>query len=222
MTDINEIKEFLTNTDEGKALLEEFKQPLLNKRNELLADLTKTKTDLELIRQAEQAKAAEFEAKQRAIHEEKLLKDNDLNAYKKYHEEEVGKLTSSMKDLQHRYAQKEAERVITETAAKYSRAPKPLQLLLKERVKPVLDETGNVSLQVFGEDGEQMYFAGKPAGVDHLVETLRSSEDYAPFFAGSGVSGSGTQKSEAIPTGTYKDMSSNEFNLTKTMAKTRK
>jgi hypothetical protein len=36
--DANEVREYLQNTEEGKALLEEFKQPLINKRDELLAE----------------------------------------------------------------------------------------------------------------------------------------------------------------------------------------
>lgn len=213
--DINSIKEFLTNTDEGKSLLEEFKAPLLSKRDELLETVVKTKAELEAIKRADAEKIA-------AAKQEQMTKENNLEAFKLFHDEEVQNYKKSLTDLQLRYAQKEAERAVIEAATKYSNKPKPLQILLKERVKPVINDGGEIELRVYGDDGKQLFHQGEPASIDQLVEMMKCEDDYKPFFTGSGVSGSGTQKSETMPTSTFKDMSSKEFNLTKTMAKTRK
>jgi len=215
--DKEEILKFLTETDEGKAITEELKAPLLDKRNQLFEQMTALKSEIETIKQSEAAKLQELEAKQRKVTEEKLLKENDFEAYKKFHEQEVQKLSGLLNDFKSKYAQKEAERVITETAAKYSKAPKPLQLLLRERIRSELNEEGSVNINVYGDDGKQMYFNGEPASVEHLVESLKSNEDYSPFFAGTGVSGSGTTKSETLTTSSYKDMNSPGFNLSKAM-----
>ena len=222
MTDINEIKEFLTGTDEGKALLEEFKKPLLSKRDELFEQLKGLKSDMDTIKAEKYKELQELDLQAKRVMEEKLLKDNDLVAFKKFHEDEVNSLKNNIKSVQQKYAQKEVERLISETASKYSKAPKPLQLLLKERVQSDIDEQGNITISVLDDSYKPMYWEGTPATLDHLVETLKAKEEYQPFFVGAGVSGSGTQRSEPIQSGVYKDMSSAEFNLTKTMQRTKK
>lgn len=217
MMDIEEIKQFLNETDEGKALVESFKEPLLNKRTELFAEMKALKDDLESIKSAEQRKADELKSAERAKQELKLKSENDFEAYKVFHDEEVNKYKTEVNDLRKGFAQKEAERVIAETAMKHSKSPKPLQYLLKERVKSEIDEQGNVRLNVFDDQNQQMYFDGEPASVEHLVETLKSQEDFAPFFAASGASGTGTTKSEPVNTSSHNDMNSPEFNLSRKM-----
>lgn len=212
----DEVEKFLTETEEGKALIEGFKEPLIAKRDELFTQMKTLKDELETFKTAEQKKAEELENVKRQEKEQQLKSENDFEAYKKFHETEIEKYKSEIGNFQNRFARKEAERVIAETAMKYSRAPKPLQLLLKERVKSELDAEGNVTINVYGEDGQPMYHEGQPASIEHLVESLKTQDDYAPFFASNGVSGSGTHRSEAVTT-SYSDMNSSEFNLSKAM-----
>lgn len=214
--DTNEVEKFLTETDEGKALIEGFKEPLLAKRDELFTQMKSLKDELETFKTAEQVKTEELETVKRQEKEQQLKANNDFEAYKQFHEQEVEKYKSEIGSFQTKFARKEADRVIAETAMKYSRSPKPLQLLLKERVKSELDENGNVCINVYDDNGKQMYFEGQPASVEHLVESLKTNEDYAPFFASNGVSGSGSQRSEPMTT-SYNDMNSSEFNLSKAM-----
>lgn len=217
MTDTNQLdvlEEFIA-TEAGQAWLEEKKTPLLNKRNELLTDLAKTKAELENIRKAEAEKAA-------MLKQEQIAKESSLEEFKKFHETEVNTYKNTLKEFQTKYAKEQADRLIADAATKYSRTPKPLQILLKEKVKSVITDNGEVQIQVMGDDGRQLYHNGEPATVEHLLEMMKSEEDYKPFFTNQVVSGSGTQKSETLPTGATKDMSAPSYNLTQTMAKTRK
>lgn len=212
-----EILNFLNETEEGKAIVDELKTPLLNKRDELFTQLKTYKDELEEFKMSQATAQEEVDAKLRAEEEAKLKQSNDFEAYKQFHDDEISKYKSQLNDFQSKYAQKEAERVITATASKYSRAPKPLELLLRERIQPQYDESGNVNLIVKGDNGDPMYYEGQPASVEQLVETLKSKDDYAPFFAATGVSGSGTQASAKATTGSSKDMNSPDFNLSKAM-----
>lgn len=217
MTDTNQLdllEEFI-NTDEGKQWLESKKAPLLNKRDELLSELVKSKQELDSIKRAEAEKLA-------AAKQEQMAKESSLEEFKKFHETEVNTYKNTLKEIQNKYAKEQADRLIADAATKYSRTPKPLQILLKEKVRPVVTEQGEVQIVVMGDDGKQLYHNGEPATVEHLLEIMKSEDDYKPFFTNQVVSGSGTQKSETLPTGTTKDMSSSDFNLTKTMSKVRK
>lgn len=213
----SEVEKFLTETDEGKELIEQFKEPLLAKRDELFTQMKTLKTELETVKLTESERQAGLEQAKRQEQELKLKSENDFEAYKTFHEEEVGKYKSELTNFQTKYAQKEAERLIAETAMKYSKSPKPLQLLLRERIKSGFDENGQVNINVTDDKGNQLYYEGQPATVEHLVESLKSNDDYAPFFAATGVSGSGTHKSEPVSATSYTDVNSSDFNLTKTM-----
>ena len=215
--DIEEIKAFLE-TDDGKALVEELKVPLINKRDELQGKLLEAKSELQRIA-AEKEEAERLIAEKASKAEEERLKTSgDFDAYKAFHEEEVSKYQKQVNDLKNQYAGTEVSRLITETAAKHSSSPKPLQLLLRERVAAEYGEDGSLQVTVKGEDGKPMYYEGQPATVDHLVDSLRNNEEYGSFFAASGASGSGTTKTDAAPVnGDYKDMGSEDFNLTKAM-----
>lgn len=211
-----QVAEFLS-TEEGKTLAEEIKAPLLNKRDDLLGQLTAAKEELGTFKSTEETRQSELAEATRDKEAQRLKDGKDFDAYKAFHEEEVAKRDTELGKFKNRYANNEAERLVSVAAAANSKTPAPLKLLLKERVRSTVDESGNVNLTVVDGKGETMYFEGQPANIDHLVQSLKADEQYSPFFAGSGLSGSGTIQSAPVTTGSSKDMNSPDFNLTKTM-----
>ena len=215
--DIEEIKTFLA-SEEGATLVEELKQPLINKRDELKNELITAKTDLQTLLTANEDRERATAEASSAAEKEKLKNAGDFDAYKAYHEDEMGKYKKEVSDLKDRHANTEVSRLITEVAAQNSTTPKPLQLLLRERVTAAYNAEGNMEVVVKGEDGSPMYYEGNPASVDHLVASLKSNEEYGAFFSASGASGSGTTKTDVAPNANDStDMDSENFNLSKAM-----
>lgn len=212
-----EVLQFLE-TDEGIEIVMQLKQPLVAKRDELLEKVTTLNTKFSDIEKAEEERTATAEAA-KADAEAKRLKDtNDFDAYKAHHEDEISKRDSRYTNMQAKFAKTEMERLVAVTASKHSKSPMPLQLLLRDRVSSNFDDNGDLVITVSDENGQPMYYEGKPAGMEHLVDSLRSKDDYAMFFSASGSSGSGTSKIDGDATkGSYKDMNSDTFNLTKAM-----
>lgn len=212
---IEEFAEFIK-TEEGIAAITELEKPLKEKNQQLLDEAKAAKGAITEIKTLEEKRLADEAAIKSAEDEKRLKEENDFEAYKKFHDDEIKKYADSVSHLKSQVARKEAERLITETASQFSKSPKPLQLLLKDRVTSNVTETGNVEIVVNDDKGEPMYHDGQPATINHLVESLKADEDYASFFSASGSSGSGTSESSPTPN-SYKDMSSADFNLTKTM-----
>lgn len=205
------------NTDEGKAIVEELKQPLLSKRDEILGEKKEVETKLNALLQAEQERESATQAAAREAKEAKLKEENDFEAFKQHMQEQVIEKEKALQTFQTRMARTEVDRLISETAFKHSNSPKPLQLLLKERIESTVLEDGTVDYVVKDTDGNTLYWEGKPARMNHLVESLKTEDDYAVFFSATGVSGSGTKQTEPMTQGSYKDMSSTDFNLSKAM-----
>jgi len=211
-----EMTEYLA-TDEGQKFELELKSGLLSKRDELLGQLTTTKEELNTLKSTENTRLAEVESTKRQSEEQRIKDTKDFDAYKLFHEQEVEKHNVELTSFKSKYANNEVERLITEVASANSKTPAPLRLLLKERVRSSINEDGKVEINVTDGKGETMYFDGQPATVSHLVESLKSDEQYSPFFAGTGVSGSGSQQGAKATAGSTSDMNSPQFNLTKTM-----
>lgn len=213
--EIEDLKAFFE-TDEGKVILDGYKQPLIDKRDELLASTALNKERILELETAQEKREREAAQVVSDAEKEKLKTNGDFDAYKLFHEDEINKYSQENANLKSQYAGTEVARMIAETASKHSTSPKPLQLLLKERVSAEYGEDGKLAINVKGEDGGPMYFEGQPASIEHLVSTLKSNEEYGSFFNASGASGSGTQSTDSQPdTNGFKDMNSEDFNLTK-------
>lgn len=213
-----EFLEFLQ-TDEGKDIISEMEKPLKAKNQELLDEVKAAKQAANDLKTTEEQRIADAAKAVREAEEARLKDSNDFDAYKAFHEAEVAKRDNEVSDLKNMFAKTEVDRLVAETAAVHSQSPKPLQLLLRERVKTGYDESGKLAITVTDDNGEPMYYEGQPAGINHLVDSLKAKEDYAAFFSASGSSGSGTSSNDgdAATAGNYKDMDSDSFNLTKAM-----
>lgn len=213
-----EFLEFIK-TDEGKAALEAEKKPLEDKNQELLDEAKAAKTAASDLKATEDERIAEA-AKVKTDAEAARLKDsNDFDAYKEFHENEIAKRDTEVSELKNMFAKTEMDRLIVEKASANSQNPKPLQYLLRDRVAAEYDDNGKLSITVNGDDGKPMYHEGQPATIDQLVDSLKADESNATFFSASGSSGSGTSANDgnAPATGNYKDMDSDDYNMTKAM-----
>jgi len=175
-----QVMEYFT-TDEGKSLLEEQKKPLLQKRDEIFDTMNSMKSELQSYKEKESAS----EQAAREAEEERLKGSQDLDALKAFYDTELQQSKAAVTELTQKVASKERDRIIAETASKHSNSPKPLQLLLRDRITVAM-EGGETTTTVLDEGGEPMYFEGKPATIDHVIDELKSNETYAPFFSGTG------------------------------------
>ncbi len=207
-------------TDDGKKLADKIKQPLIDKRDELLGSVTTLKTQMTELQSAEATRLDEINATAREEEEKRLKSTNDFEAYKLFHEEELAKAKNQASEIKNKWAQSEVDKLVASTAASHSKSPLPLQLLLRDRVGMEFDENGQLSITVKDDKGAPMYYEGQPATMDHLVGSLKDKDDFAVFFDATGASGSGTSKPDSnSAVKTDVGMGDPGFNLTDYMAK---
>ena len=213
-----EFIEFLK-TDEGKDIIGEMEKPLKLKNQELLDEVKTAKLAVTDLKTAEEKRTADAATATRQAEEARLKDGNDFDAYKAFHDTEIAKRDTEVSELKNMFAKTEVDRLVAETASANSQNPRPLQYLLKERISAGYGEDGKLAITIKDAKGEPMYFDGQPAGIGHLVDSLKADESNASFFSASGSSGSGTSSNDSDTTtqGNYKDMSSESFNLTKAM-----
>ena len=215
-----EFIEFIA-TDEGKTLLEEQKKPLDNKNTELLGKMDAMKTALAELQQKEQAavtKAVEERssaAKQAA--EAAATNHDTFGAYKQFHEDEMAKVQKTIDGLKSTAASAEVNRQVVAAAAKHSSTPKPLELLLRDRVRSSYSENGAIQIDILDEIGGDMFHNGVKATMDNLVEVLKADGDNAAFFKASGAKGSGSNMNDQKPNTGNPEMGDEGFNLTEAM-----
>lgn len=221
--DIEAVKAFLA-TDEGKAILtpmiDEAKQPLLTKRDELLGELTGHKEkvrkyeelgDVDTIAQAlaklKEGKPADdknnnkgFEELERHLRGELQSKEDKLNQFK-------NKFVAD-----HVQAQLNAE------IAAAKGVPELLTPVLKGRIEAAFDDDKGFVITVLGADGKKMYKNGEPATLTDLINEVKANEVYGRAFEGSGASGSGTRPSDGKTNGVVLDPKDPNYSLAKAMA----
>lgn len=199
----DEIKAFLA-TDEGKALLapiiDEAKNPLLAKRDELLAEKETLKTrykayeelgDVDSIRAAI-AKASEqgnknqdksFEELEQHLRNELSAKEEKINTFKS------------------KFAQSHVENTLKAEIVNAKGVPELLLPVLQQRVKASLTDDGTVEVTVLTKDGKKMYKGEGLATVADLIEEIRADATFGRAFDGTGASGSGTRPNTDGKTG---------------------
>lgn len=150
---------------------------------------------------SERAQKAESErdSLRSQISEGKLKSPAEIEDYKKKLDEKVAediqKAKSRADDLQTKLVEKEFGVAARDALAKHKGKPALLMPVLEGRVKRAIDEHGNVSMTVVGNDGKEVMTAraGTGAmGLDEFVESLKSDADLKVAFEGSGVGGSGS------------------------------
>ena len=215
--DIKELEEYLK-TEEGKTFMETQKQGLVDKNTELLGALADIKKDVDVMKQAETDRETAVTAAEEKATKAKLDSDNDVDAYKLFHEGEMTKKDEAINALKSNFAKAELSRVVSAAAAANSATPKPLELLIGSRTKSEYDADGKLQITVMDDSGNPLMHNGVKADMGNLVETLRAQDENAPFFSGTGSSGAGTNTTDKAAAVGAPAMGDKDYNLTEAMA----
>lgn len=220
--DIEAIKAFLA-TDEGKAvitpMIDEAKQPLLTKRDELLGELTGTK---EKVRKYEEL--GDVETIAQALAKLKETKPEDKNNNKGFEELERhlrGELQNredKLNQFKNKFVADHVQAQLNAEIAAAKGVPELLAPVLKGRIEAAFDDEQGFVITVLGADGKKMYKNGEPATLADLINEIKSNEVYGRAFEGSGASGSGTRASDGKAVGVILDPKDPNYSLAKAMA----
>lgn len=218
--DLETMKAFLE-TDEGKALIapivEAEKQPLLTRRDELLAEKAKWKdkwTAYEELGDVETVRQLVAKAKQAP---EKVEADPDLLDTLRTQLQEKD---ASLSQLKTNLVSTRVESELTDAIAKNKGIAELLKPALASRIKAGFDESGNINIEVYTRDGKKMYRPDESnATIADLVAELRNDEAFGRAFEGSGTTGSGTRGNQQRNTtgGVITDRSDPNFDSVKYM-----
>lgn len=220
--DIEAVKAFLA-TDEGKALInpliDEAKQPLLSKRDELLGELTGHK---EKVRKYEEL--GDVDTIAQALAKLKEGKGNDDKNNNKGFEElerhlrgELQSKEDKLNQFKSKFVADHVQAQLTQEIATAKGVPELLAPVLKGRIEAALEDDGIV-ITVLGADGKKMYKNGEPATIADLIAEIKSNEVFGRAFEGSGASGSGTRASDGKANGVILDPKDPNYSLAKAMA----
>jgi hypothetical protein len=211
----DDVKAFLTKTIEGA------KAPLVSKRDELLANLTETKTHLQKVNElgglealtaAQQARAEAAEAKRQADLI-KAEKEGDLATIRKNFQDEVSKRDTELSTLRQSILAEKVDAALTNAVTSAKGVPELLMSALKARIKSEMVD-GKARITVLGADGVAPL---KELTIDDLVNEFKSHSVYQRAFEANGVSGTGGRQSTGAST-SDNPFAKASFNLTKQMA----
>lgn len=216
-----ELLEFLKSDEgEGFEISNELKKPLLNKRDDLLSEVKTLKGKLSTFDSVDidglkekASKADELESKLKGLSKS----DEKYDELKRSLEEQLTLERQKHEKFVNQYTEQAVDSRITQAISRNSGIPELLKPIVKSRVKPVLSESGDVSMEVLSQDGKPYFVNGKEATVDDIVNELKNDEIYARAFNGSGASGTGTRKSNATSGGVVLDPDDPNYSLTKAM-----
>ena len=181
-----EIKDLLENPEIApkiQELIEQGKQPLLTKRDELLGELKTARQQLEALQLEMEAAKARPEVK-----EEKTVAQPDPTQL----EQLKAMLAEREAELTQVKTQVTQEKINTQVANAIKEARGVYELLephIKSRVK-----YENENLVILDNSGNPMYKNGEPAKLSDLVEEMRTNPIYGRAFEAT-ASGSGARNS---------------------------
>lgn len=167
------------------------KEALANKNNELSG---KYKTLSDSIKTDKKNKEQE--------ERKKLEQVGDHEALKAHYEKELEQERNARLGYEAALVNNDRTLKITSAITEVGGNVKLLAPHVANRLKAEVDG-GKVTYTVLDEAGNPMFVKGNPATIKDLVAELRSSDDFAGAFAGSGASGAGTSASAAA-TGSLK------------------
>ena len=215
-----EVKAFLA-TDEGKALLnpiiDEAKQPLLTKRDELLGELSGHK---EKVRKYEELGDVDTLAQALAKLKENSSDNNSNKSFEELEKHLRGEIQSredKLNQFKHKFVADNVQAQLTQAIVAAKGVPELLGPVLKGRIEAAFDDEKGVVITVLGKDGKKMYRNGEPATIQDLINEVKADDVYGRAFEGSGASGSGTRASDTKVNGIVLDPNDPNFSLAKAM-----
>lgn len=221
-----EFEKFIA-TDEGKALIEEQKKPLISKRDELLEVNSKIKEkyrvfdelgDVETLKNIlKEHNETKEKIKQKEIEDSK--KTGNFEALEKSLREELGKKEQSVELFKSKAIDARVNNELTSAITEAKGVTELLKPILANRVKGKFNDEGDIELEVFDDAGKPLYINGEPAKVKDLIEALKANEVYGRAFEGTGSSGSGTRNTHGKPNvgGVILDPKKDGYSVSKAM-----
>ena len=215
-----EVKKFLEENDEGKALLESLKKPLIEKRDALLGELSTLKTkvkeagDLDELKE-KAGKVDELEKNYNELKNKSSKGDEKYDQLKQSFEEKLAEERKAKEKISEKFKSTHVDALINNAIVKNKGVPELLRPVVSNRIRTEFNDDGDVSITVLDKKGKPYYKDGEEAKVEDIVEELKSHDLYRRAFDGTGSSGSGSHQSRDVQPST--DMDSKEFNLTEAM-----
>lgn len=218
---IEEVKKFLEEEDEGKALLDEYKKPLIQKRDELLGEMSTLKEKVKSVGNVDElrSKAEERDTFEKQLEEYKNKAsqgDEKYDQLKQSFEQKLEEERKAAQTIKEQFKNSKLDSLVTSAISKHKGVPELLKPVVQSRIKAEFNETGDVDVTVLDKNGKPYYKDGEEATVENIVEELKSDELYRRAFDGTGSSGSGTRQT-SNNVNTAPDMDSKDFNLTEAM-----
>lgn len=161
-----------------------------------------------------------FKNKARDAEKEKISATTDVEELRKHYEGELGSRDERFNGLVNTLVQKEVSLNINEALGEAKGSVKLLAPHIQTRVKGEFQDDGTTKITVLNEDGTPMYVKGKPGTIKDLVAQLKSSDDFAAAFEGSGATGTGSQaplNNKGTTIGEKNPWSKDSWNITEQM-----
>lgn len=220
--DIEAVTAFLA-TDEGKALLnpiiDEAKQPLLSKRDELLSKLTGLQGRYKSLEEFGDPDA--IAAQLSELRNKKPTEDNkgNIEELERHLRSEIASRDTALTQYKEKIASESVNAQLQGEIAKAKGVSELLTPVLKSRVRSSLGDDGNVKVEVLTKTGEVLYKDGNPATIADLINDVKADAVYGRAFEATGASGSGTRPSDAnTGGGVILDPKDPAYSLAKAMA----
>lgn len=201
LEDVSKLKKTANDAREAETAAQKKIRALQAKLGDLDVDAArKAMTDVESLRE-QLAAASQGDAEETR----KLLEQKE-RAWKEQMDAAVAERDGRIEKLTSGITRAEVKRAITAALAKHgAKNTEVLEPYVTLRADPQMREDGeHLDIFVRGDNGEHLTSA-RPgqmkADVDEFVESLRKNKAYAPFFDGSGNSGSGQEGGTGDATG---------------------
>jgi Skp family chaperone for outer membrane proteins len=186
------------------ALIEQSKEGLLKKNNELLAKHTELNGFIQSMGGKDALKAlSEQASKAKAESEAAALRSGDVEAIKSQYQNQLSAVAKERDSFKSKYVDREVNRSITEAIRSAKGAPALLEPLVRARIAADVTEDGDVRLNVLNANGSPMLTSdGQTATLKDLLAEFRSHSDYARAFEPNKSGGSGAVVNpEGVPQG---------------------
>lgn len=218
---IEEVKKFLEETEEGQELVESFKKPLIEKRDQLLSELKTVKSkysdvDVDELR-SKATKAEQLEQQLQELKSKGSEGDEKYEELKKSLEDQLEQERSKYNKFIDKYAESSLDSRITQAISRNKGIPDLLKPIVRQRIKHDVDDDGNIQIEVLSKEGKPLFKDGKEASLDDVLEELKTDEVFARAFEGTGSSGSGTRQTGAKGSGVVLDPNDPNYSLTAAM-----
>jgi hypothetical protein len=202
---------------------------LKTKRDELFTEMGKQKSTLsELTALGGLDKFKELQSQlseaDKQAQEDKLKQaqaSGDVEKINEAHSTQITELTKTIDGLKSSMVQKELNTIISAEILSQNGIPELLTPLIGGRVRGMYSESGAINYEVKNVDGSPMLTAeGRDATIEHLVNSLRTTDHFSSAFRGTGSSGMNSTQSDDVGNASENPFSAygkETFDLTKAM-----